>query len=410
MNYAISHESLQSWSGERRRPACRVRRLAGCTTGFTLVELIVAVGITAGLAAIMLTIVVNLLDTAGRASGSLVSSNQAQVALDFLAQDLESAVMRADGNVWLAATIQPDQTANGDSAAGMAVWTAPANGVLKPVTGAPGASDASLDLYPSSNLLEDYRFGMAGVWLRFFAVQPDNTRDVFDEDGDDDRFEVLPEDASAVRAVGYQMARYSVQEGGSIRYGLFRSWVRPHDWESGKAGRSVFEVGYNLFLDSSSMATYSNPGFRDANGVAGNFRPGDAGCIRRPDRTLLIANNVIDFGVRFYGPDSDGDLEILFPVSLNGGSPNNHRGFAAWAGSGSAPLPPNPSPWAPPGAQMSYGFPTVAEVFLRVLSDEGAQILEAYERNPFPGKTWWDVALENSRVYTRRVEMKGRVL
>jgi hypothetical protein len=354
--------------------------------------LIVAVGITAGLAAIMLSIVVNLLDTAGRASGSLVSSNQAQVALDFLAQDLESAVMRADGNVWLAATIQPDQTtAGGNCGANMANWT---TGSEKPRIGVPGDAGSSLQLAPVSERFDDYRFGMAGVWVRMFSIEPDSNSNLAN--------------LSTVRAVGYQMVRYTVADstGASVRYGLFRSVVRPYHDDVVTRIRSTFVVGYNLFA-----LPYNDP----AATIAGTSQTAGSGAaepggIRRPDRSLLVANNVVDFGVRFYGPNSNGDLQILFPISLNGGSANNHLGFAAWAGPAPAPLPLNPSVGAPTAAQMSYGFPTVAEVFLRVLSDEGAQILEAYERNPFPGKTWWDVALENSRVYTRRVEMKGRVL
>lgn len=355
------------------------------SSAFSLIELIVALGVTAVIAGIMITIVVNLLDAAQRATGTLMSSNQAKVALDFIAQDLQSAVMRPDGNVWLAATVQPDQNAeNGDSGAGMARWTATAGGVTKPGIGTPGDADSSLELDPqaggnSTRRLEDYRFGPAGVWLRFFAIEPDSNGSLADR--------------SVVRGVGYQIIRYEVQDGGSLRYGLFRSFVRP--FSAGANGQSTFEVGYDLFFDSDTDPSYNNPAVDGA-------QSGDPSSIRRPQRNHLLANNVIDFGVRFWARANDGELEIRFPVD------NNNRGFAATSNLDD-PVPPVPAAGAPTAAQMTYGFPEVAEIFMRVLSDDGAEVLEAHERNPFPGTTWWELALENSEVFTRRIEIKGGV-
>jgi len=343
---------------------------------FSLVELIVALGVTALISAIMITIVVNLLDTARRATGSLMSSNQAKVALDFLAQDLQSAVMRADGRVWLAATVQPDQDGKGDSEADWADWS----GTVKS-----GNANGSLQLDPkdpgtgySTYRLDDYRFGMAGVWLRFFTIEPDRN----DAAGN----------LSTIRAVSYQIIRFQMQKDGSIRYGLFRSAVAPDD---------TFVEGYDMFRrDDGTIAAYNVPNGDEQ--VPGN--------IRKPNANFLLASNVIDFGVRFWvrNPNS-GELELRFPNSAA------NCGFAAtsdWSpGPPEDPVPPEPNPWQPTeDATMSYGFPEIAEVFLRVLTDDGAEVLEAYERNPFPGTTWWEVALAHSQVYTRRIRIKATPL
>jgi len=335
------------------------------------------------MAAIMITMVVNLLETAQRASGSLVASNQAKVALDFIAQDLESAIFIPDGkSVCLVATVQPDQaTAAGNTGASMASWTATSGGVTKPGNTPVGAANASYQLAPVSEELRDYRFGMAGVWLRLFTVEPDSN-----VTGELNNFSVM-------RAVAYQIVRYEVQAGGSLRYGLFRSTVQPND---------IFPIDYSFLYwgDGTTVTPYNEGG-----------NP-PAGEIRRPSRDQLLTNNVIDFGLRFWRRTSVGGQRLLFPSNAAGNPSNLNGGFAVWAGpADSGPIPPNPTSWEPVGgAEMAYGFPDVAEIFLRVLTDEGAKQLEAFERGQLTGTTWWDLAIANSQVYTRRVEIKGKTL
>jgi len=274
----------------------------------------------------------------------------------------------------------------------MARWTATTGGTTKPGNGAPGDPDSSLQLDPqsagnSTYRLEDYRFGMAGTWLRFFSIEPDAND--------------ATQNRSAIRAVSYQIIRYNVANkgGASLRYGLFRSAVRPFHSSSTTAERSTFFVGYDIFAMPYNDPAAVIPGSTGSQ-TAGSGS-GDPGSIRRPDRSLLLANNVIDFGVRVWARNVAGDLEIRFPVG------NDNRGFAAT--SDFAALPPVPAAGAPTAAQMTYGFPEEIEVFMRVLTDDGAEVLEAYERNPIPGTTWWELALENSEVYTRRIEIRGEV-
>jgi hypothetical protein len=57
-------------------------------------------------------------------------------------------------------------------------------------------------------------------------------------------------------------------------------------------------------------------------------------------------------------------------------------------------------------------FPEAAEVFVRVLTDEGVELISNLENGLTPNEDgkWWEIALANSRVYTRRVEIKGTSL
>ena len=319
-----------------------------------------------------------------RSRGSLARANQATIALDRLCADLESLCMQNDGGIWLAATIQGDQTGTtGESGATFARWTAVSGGFTKPrATDSPG----SLELQPDGTgtpdelqQLEEFRFGMAGVWLRFFTVEPDRNSGVTN--------------LSAPRAVGYQILRY--REAGArapFQYGLFRTWTSPQ--HTLRAGLSLFDT----MTSPSSTAEY-NIGDASTAGVPGN--------IRRPRRDALLANNVVDFGVRIWCRDSGGNLVVRFPT-------RDFLGFAARGGlffdGDPNTVPPSSAGAAPSFDEMAFGFPEEIEVFIRVLTDEGATQLDAFERGRIPGVAWWDLVSASSRVYTRRVRIAVRPL
>jgi hypothetical protein len=85
-------------------------------------------------------------------------------------------------------------------------------------------------------------------------------------------------------------------------------------------------------------------------------------------------------------------------------------------------------PYHSAGASNTFtvGFPDFADVMLRVLTDEGARIIEAYENGrsvapPNPsgsGQTaaqwqksyWWTLALEHSQVFVERIPIASRPL
>ncbi len=330
--------------------------------GFTLVELLVASAITLVLAGIMVAILAQMSGEWARSGGGLAATQQGELALETLARDLQAAVLRRDGRVWLAATVQPDQRGAGDAGGTLGAWSPP---VPKP-----GGAGASLVLAPASGRIEDCRFGMAGVWLRFITVAPGTNDTVAD--------------ASAPRAVAYQIVRRAVSAGtgAAQRYGLFRTEVRPYaDAEPARA-RSTFAVGPDLLASA-------------YNSSAGGGNLGDAGTIRRPRRDHLLANDVVDFGVRFRGRAATGGgaVGLLFPRR------DENRGFAATTSAAVAP--------GVAAEAMTYGFPDEAELFVRVLTEEGARRIEALEHGRASGADWWTLALAHSVVVTRLVRLEG---
>ncbi len=387
------------------------RRRAG---GFTIIELLVATAITALLVSLMLTVVVNVMSGWSKSSGKLNTGGQARTILTQLTADLHGAILKRDGNVWLAATIQQNQdTANGgkgDANVTSALWN-PA-GEKKPSGAATVASDPYTSLYFPSILtptpdLTTYRFGQGGVWLRFFTGVSDTNlpaTDITLPGGKDYSINL-----SAPRAVAYQIVRLptnstSTGYSAEYRYLLFRSEVRPSSDNPTKAKRSTFGQGYNLFIaPDGTNVNYNDPNVTNS----GDAEPGG---IRRPDRTQIIGNNVVDFGVRFWGRNAAGTLVIQFPTS------NINLGYAATTKDAvPTPLanppatPPTPTSGAVTG--ITYGFPEVAEIFVRILTDDGVKQLDLLEKGTISlpaGERWWSFVEKNSQVFTRRVDIKSQ--
>jgi hypothetical protein len=341
--------------------------------------------------------VVNVLGGWNRSSGSLISGNQARLVLDQISKDIQSCVIKRDGNGWMVATIQQNQINTGSAGVSGSMWVdkKPSGTGNDPV---PQAPDEVSFLVPSGTnpALNDYRFGQGGVYFRFFSAVNGSNSYEKKANGTDDFDKPLLQTISAPRAVAYQIVRLPVVEGSSeLRYQLFRSEVRPghrgNPADSTLRNRSTFHVGYNL-LDSSNA--YNSP--TDVNsGVLikdGVDEGGEPGSIRRPDRNQVIANNVIDFGVRIKARGT-----ILFPLSTT------NIGFAATSNDGT-----NGTTAAAP-AGYSYGFPDSVEVFVRILTDEGVTQIANIEAGLTPNSAgkWWEIALAHSRVYTRRVDIAG---
>jgi type II secretory pathway pseudopilin PulG len=354
------------------------------SAGFTIIELLVSVGITALLVTLMLTIVTNVLNGWNRSSGSLVSGNQARVVLDQLSQDLQSAVMRRDTNVWFAATVIPDSfTGAGSDWSGSLVKPTGASSSTSSLylTGmdASGAHDTVTSTYTPD--LTTYRFGQSGMWLRFFTTPPDTNSST----------DITT--TSAPRAVAYQIIRKTV--GASKVYQFFRAEARP---AATTGSNSTFNAGYNLFMTPVSGIGYNT---KDAAPVSGatDTAVGNVGNICYPRPSQLIANNVVDFGVRIWGRDSSNNLVLVFPTTATGK-------YAFAATTSSTAVSPESGAYTP--TQTIYGFPEVVEVFVRILTDEGARQIAALEAGNITGD-WWQIANANSQVYTRRIEIKSRV-
>jgi len=323
------------------------------TRGFTLLELMVAAAVTALLAALLLSVTSQVLGAWSRVSGQLTVTSQANIILDQIASDLESALVEVDENVRFAATVQREQTGTGDAEMTGASW---------PVDSKPRGA-ISLQLTPASDRLADARFGQAGVWLRFFTTVPDSNDTAANR--------------SAPRAVSYQLLRRRLGE--KYLYQLYRSQVRPG------GAPSTFEAGYDLF-----STLYTTP-----NGT--QQHPGN---VRKPNAAFLIGNHVVDFGLWVYARNAGGALTKVFPVANEAGA-----SFLA-----TTRIVATPAGYA--GRPVVRGYPAVVDIMIRILDDEGAQHLWNLESGrvlPPAGMTredyWWTLAETHGRVFTRRVEL-----
>lgn len=397
-----------------------VRRFTpSCRRGFTIVELLVATAVTLTLAALLVGVTRGVLDVWTRSSGQLGANNQAKLILDRIERDLQSMVVGRGDDVWFAVTIQRDQStvnaARGDAGPFVNAnfepdgswnpsYAVPPGGILKPT--AVDYPDA-LSLAPASRRLEDYRFGQAGVWLRFFVGEPDTN--------------LALNNFSGPRAIGYQIVRIPVQNGAAahtapaqftdVRWAMFRTRVRsgPHTGNNVVSrARSSLGVGYNIVAPAFSAPSNSDE--------AGQGEPGQ---VRRPWKfDDVLGNHVVDFGVRVFTRDANGALELAFPTDANFANP-------AWAFLGTAtstadPVNPNVGPAGAPAIRR--GIPAVVEVMVRVLTEEGARRVRNIELGRVPpppeypntpagrGQFWWDTVETHSQVYTRRIEMPAQPL
>jgi hypothetical protein len=329
----------------------------GALGAFTLLELLVAVAITLLLAGLMLAVTTGTLNLWRHSQDNSTMSAQAKLALDLLERDLQTGCHREDGVgiTWLAA----DVINNSASLPNHGWRIAP---LMKP------AGPESQHLVPVNSdglapTIASARFGLSGVWLRFIATNVDA-------------------DGSVPVAVAYQLARravsgaYDGSNPAAIRYSLFRSVVDP---------ARTFSAGYSV-----SAGAYDNA-------VPGYGSPTFPNAVTSPAVADVLATNVVDFGVWLYVRDNTGALRRIYPAD-------------------NADLAHAPTDAPTPADANRY--PEVADVMVRILTDEGARILDAMEQSngaitrpanyATDAEWWWGVVEANSRVYTRRVEVKGR--
>jgi prepilin-type N-terminal cleavage/methylation domain-containing protein len=357
---------------------------------FTLIELLVAAAITAVMAGFVATIVSNVGSLWSQTSGRLSTGAQARFILDQLSLDLSSARFQDDGNVWLAANF-----VNASSNSGLWVNALTVNN-QKP-------NNTTSFIVGSASIADD-RFGLAGVWLRFFSTsRGSNTA-------------ATPTTISAPVAVGYQIIRRFTAVTATNQntgYFLHRAEVRPAATTGTAARPGVLESGYNITAAAYTTSTVSTNNGSTAGDPRSIQVPGTA---RGFDS--VIAENVIDLGFRAYVRDATqpGGLRLIFPVGPDGTSKT-----ATTATRLQSKAPSN-TPAGVLASTNTQPFPDVIDVMVRILTDEGARLIAAYEANPpSPAATalptgvnaqqyWWQVALAHSQVYTRRIVITAQPL
>jgi prepilin-type N-terminal cleavage/methylation domain-containing protein len=349
--------------------------------GFTLLELLVAVSVTALLAVMLLNITSQVVTSQTKASGNLETNQAAQFILDRVQEDLQCALYRNDGNVWLAASILNDAENSGVWAKGKR--SKPSSISIRVTTDdwADGPDDP---IAQANNQwpLTDSRFGVGGIWLRFFSQAP----------------ELDPEakNTGGVRAIGYQIIRYGLtgSETSKPRYQLFRSDV---------ATRETFQAGYDLHPVNGGYRSNAKGGIRAPQNIINPIFDDTRG----PSTDFSLAANVIDFGIRAYLIDKNnegtGFLRQIFPDvnASSSGSASSHEFLAT-----------SNATYRTNANEELYAFPEVVDVMVRILTTEGASAISAYEEGLISAPDgfsqdayWWDIAERNSEVYVRRIRV-----
>ncbi|HWA27026.1 MAG TPA: hypothetical protein VG734_15320 [Lacunisphaera sp.] len=318
--------------------------------------MLVSVVITLVLAGLMLSVTVNVLVLWRRNQGAHTQAVAAKQALDLLERDLQSALSRRDANTWFAVDVV-------DAPAGLANhgWLL-GPGPIKP------ASGGSLHLLPpatdGASNLPAARFGLSGAWLRFVSTNVESGGG-------------LP------TVVAYQIARRPVtgdpvsSNPAPVRYSLYRSVVGSDD---------VFANGYDV-----TATAYGSSTNTPSSALSTAYR--QPRNVTNPSHANLLASNVVDFGCWLYVRDAAGGLRRVFPGTA--GDLSHHA-----VGNANAD---------------DSRFPEWVDVSLRVLSEEGATLVEAIEAGRVArpanfvtdAEWWWSVVEGNSGVYLRRIEIKG---
>ena len=314
---------------------CRINQKA-----FTLIELLVAIGITAMLTGIMVQMISSVASGWARTNGALITNSQARQVLDQLTNDIQTAIMRRDGKTWLIAVIQDKDSGAGKRTGAFLVTPKIAWSNAKPDDVRVQDVDTRVAMDDPMNPDNSYRFGRAGVWLRLFSFGVSSSGDG-----------VLP------TAVSYQILRASYGQEKPY-YQLYRSFLKSED---------VFQIGFDM-----DQSRYGNPSDE----------------LRSPIESDFLANNVIDFGVRFWAYNSTKKAkEIIFPTDGN-----KNESYAV-------------------NSDESNKFPEEIEVMVRILSDEGARQISLFEEDPekFPGRNWWSIALAHSTVFSKRIKINASV-
>lgn len=355
--------------------------------GFTTIELLVAITVTAILAGLLLSISTSVLNTQKQSSSSLESNQIAQFVLDRIQEDLQCALFRNDGNAWLAISILTDKENSGN-------WNnEPQEDLVKPsdsqyslrIIESDWSDENSLQFDPFSGQgpLSDSRFGVAGTWLRFFSQSPET--------------DPSSTNLGAARAIAYQIIRHGVTNSPKSipRYQLFRTDVTAKD---------TFEAGYDLGPDGGYAQNASNTPrtenqFRIPTAIKSPVFDGDQSFA---DATIFsLASNIIDFGVRAYvtekKSDGSGNFKQIFPII----SSKSLQSFDFYS-------------IRNPTASNEGPFPDFLDVMIRVLTKEGAKVISNYELGITPNTSglsheeyWWKLAEENSDVFIRRIKIFG---
>jgi hypothetical protein len=342
----------------------RIRKKKSKQAGFTVIELLVASAVTLLLVGLMLQVTSAVLGSYDKIHGKLSANNDVLHALNTLVADLEGMIYRNDGNVWLAAEMV-DSRFNTERAGDENLWKSP----TFPTRQKPQGID-----------LDNDQYGQNGVWLRFLTS-------AYDRDKEDPSSNPI---YGNINAVAYQILRRGASVKGeaessaSRSYGLYRTVVNAD---------KTFEVGYDLdaFLQTNDYWTGLNTNLL-----------GEPVEVLRPGLGSLIANNIIEFGIRFLD-ENNVDYVDFETVTVD----------PFFTGSGSRPLP--EAYFAPYSTEPNRSMPEFADIYLRVLTEEGARLILRFEQGLYRAdltstnernQFWRELETNHSVEFRKRVQLR----
>ena len=334
------------------------------TPAFTLTEMLLAITLTAMMVAAIVDSVMRSSDFYQRHSGELDRAAAARQVLDTLTLDLSTAILRSgDDEIWMAAELLDDSSNSGRWMPG----GKPPRGALdldppqpKEEPEPPKSEGNRLHSLPRLAPLPEYRFGQAGVWLRFFAMPEDRDGGV--------AYRGTQRQAGDINAMAYQLIRTGTAVGGGlidndrIRYQLFRTIVDAD---------ATFEQGYDI-------TSYKQ-------GKGSSTRLGSVSTLRSPHPDTVLSDQVLDIGFMFREANNKGRLVQSWPKRDASLKPLDKPGIYR--------LPED-------------GKPVSVEIYVRITSRAGAQKLAARELDELRPDEWWKIALEDSRLFRRVIPLR----
>lgn len=314
-----------------------------CTRrAFTLIEIMVATVIMVILVGFFIQITSEVLKVWNRSSGKLATNAEARIAMELLTQDLETAVIRNNGQQWLRVDAPKETEQSGSSL----------------------YSDQTVALKLFSPALD----------------RPDQTLLGADVSGGD------------ICAIGYRLAYKESYTNGPDVYALYRRVVDP-------------ETTFNQFLGSSSQGASSPQLTLTDTTLWADFSGGAAAYGNITDDVNYLAGNIIEFKVVVYEEPVGAAAVTAANVNSSTGELDANYAYGGDTdGDGVAD---------PVGAALLY-----ADIILTVLSDEGLKLVQLIDDQGAvaAGYTGSDsnaiqsIVLQNSEVYTRRVNLMARPL
>ncbi|HCR29238.1 MAG TPA: hypothetical protein DIV79_04390 [Opitutae bacterium] len=301
--------------------------------GFTLIEMIVALAVTAVIGYLFISIGRDFVRAWDHIGDTVSRETEARAAMDWIARDIESAFFQDGTNVMFAVDMLDDGSNSGK-------WEA--SSVGRPTS--------------SGTDTANHEYGWAGCWVRLFTASP------------------------TLNAVGYQIIRSTMRE-----------TIPP-----------AFTPRYMLYRNAATVRETIDKELDLGNATAYPLGVGD---VVNPQRPNILAVNVVDFGVRLYiyeadptidysDVDAPDGLRLIFPANTSSRLETDISLAAAHQGSTFS------------GNVYGSRYPDVVEIYMRILTERGADLI--YEMEEAGDNTFWEeIVANNSRLYRRYIVVRG---